>query len=259
MKIFLTVMIAVLFAVTAGAQTAPAAKKQPVPVKKTQTRPVQKAAAKPAAKPEVAASTAAAQGAKPDRSAEVIAGLKAWDAQLTSLKAGFTQQVLFKEAGLKQTVEGSLTYVKPNFLRIEHSKPVKQVIVTDKQDIWIYKPDDKQAVNTSWDAWRRTQDQNFSGILDFGNYAKLTEMNNIAVSGGENGAPITAVFTPRSGAQYSLTLRLSADFFPSEAELAVESTVIATRLTGVEKNTGAEKDLFKFTPPNGTEVIKLNK
>ena len=45
------------------------------------------------------------------------------------------------------------------------------LIVTDKTDIWIYKPADNQVVKTAWDAWRRTQDQNFSGILDFGNYA----------------------------------------------------------------------------------------
>ena len=184
--------------------------------------------------------------------------LAAWDARLETLKADFTQEINFREAGLKQSVEGSLKYVKPNFLRMEHSKPARQVVVTDKTDIWIYKPADNQAVRTTWDAWRRTQDQNFSGILDFGNYAALAEKNKASVTGGGKDGLITVVLTPRSGSGYALTLRLSAtDYFPVEAELEVDSTLITTRLRNAEKNGAIAKELFNFSPPKGTEVLEL--
>lgn len=214
----------------------------------------------------VFASAAAAQqkpAAKPaekaaDPAAEVIEKLKAWDARLETLKADFTQEVNFKEAGLKQTIEGNLRYVKPNLLRIEHLKPSRQLVVTDKSDIWIYKPEDNQVVRTDWAAWRRTQDQNFSGILDFGNYAALAARNEARVSGGSDGAPFVVTFIPRSGKDYSLTLTLSsADYFPLEAELAVESTVIKTRLSNVEKNAAVDKELFKFTRPKGAELLEF--
>ncbi|OGR78025.1 MAG: hypothetical protein A2X32_07815 [Elusimicrobia bacterium GWC2_64_44] len=220
-------------------------------------QPAKKKEAAPAAAP---AKPAEAKPAAPaeDPAASVIEKLKAWDAKLESLKADFTQEVNFKEAGLKQTIEGNLRYVKPNLLRIEHLKPSRQLVVTDKTDIWIYKPDDNQVVRTGWEAWRRTQDQNFSGILDFGNYAALTARNETRVAGGKDGAPLTITFIPRSGKDYSLTLTLSTeDFFPVEAELTVETTVIKTRLTSVEKNAAVDKGLFKFTKPKGVETLEF--
>jgi outer membrane lipoprotein carrier protein len=249
------IIAAVLFlalAAGASAQQKPAAGKKAAPQKK----PAAAAPAKPAA---VSTATAkAAQPAQPeDPAAAVLAGLKAWDEKLTSLKASFTQEVNFKEAGLKQNIEGTLAYVKPNLLRIEHEKPARQIVVTDKTDIWIYKPEDKQVVRTGWEAWRRTQDQNFSGILDFGNYSSLTARNETKVSGGA-GAPWVVTFTPRSGAPYALKLTLSAtDYFPLEAELQVESTVINTRLTSAEKNGQVDKAIFKFTPPKGVETLEF--
>lgn len=227
----------------------------------------QKPAAKPAAETKKAAPAKAAPAkaaAKPaekkaeDPAGPVLEKLKAWDAALQTLKADFTQELNFTEAGLKQTIEGNLRYSRPNLLRIEHIKPSRQLVVTDKKDIWIYKPEDNQVVRASWDAWRRTQDQNFSGILDFGNYAALTEKNTATVSGGKDGAPVTVKFVPKSGKDYSLSLTLSAtDYFPLGAELSVEGTVIKTRLTSVEKNGPVDAAVFKFSPPKGAETLEF--
>jgi len=258
MNKMLALTLLLSLALGAAAQQKPAPKQ---PAKKKEAAPAA-APAKPAAK-EAKPAEAKPAPAKPaapaeDPAAAVIEKLKAWDAKLESLKADFTQEVNFKEAGLKQTIEGSLRYVKPNLLRIEHLKPSKQLVVTDKTDIWIYKADDNQVVRTSWEAWRRTQDQNFSGILDFGNYAALTARNETRVAGGKDGAPLTITFIPRSGKDYALTLTLSPeDFFPVEAELTVESTVIKTRLSSVEKNAPVDKALFKFTKPKGVETLEL--
>jgi outer membrane lipoprotein carrier protein len=244
MNKILTAVLFLTFAPGVFAQQKAASKKQPAPKKATA----------------VAVSTAAAAEAKPepDPALEILGKLKAWDDRLETLQADFTQEVNFKEAGLRQNIEGTLRYAKPNLLRIEHVKPSRQVVVTDKADIWIYKPEDKQAVRTSWDAWRRTQDQNFSGILDFGNYSALTARNRTALSGGKDGQPWKITFTPRSGAAYSLTLTLDpADYFPLEAELTVDSTVITTRLLAPKKNGPLDKELFKFSPPKGVEVLKF--
>ncbi|MEI7528352.1 MAG: outer membrane lipoprotein carrier protein LolA [Elusimicrobiota bacterium] len=246
------------FALPAAAQKAPAVKKAAQPAKKAA------AVALSTAAPAVAVATAApaaqppAVNAAAERAKRTLANLEAWDAKLETLKADFTQEINFKEAGLKQSVEGTLQYSKPNLLRIEHTKPPAQLVVTDKTDIWIYKPADKQVVRTTWDAWRRTQDQNFSGILDFGNYSTLAAKNNAVVPEGEKDGLVTLVLTPRSGSSYELTLRLSAaDYFPVEAELAVDSTVITTRLRKVEKNGAIAKEIFSFSPPKGAEVLEF--
>jgi len=264
MNRLLTPFLILALAAGASAQQKPAPKKSAQSPKKETAQPAKKAAPQPA-KNETAvavstkpASTQAGEKKQADPAGEIIEKLKAWDSRLETLKADFTQEVNFTEAGLKQSIQGNLRYVKPNLLRIEHLKPASQIVVTDKAAIWIYKPADNQAVRTSWDAWRRTQDQNFSGILDFGNYAALTAKNSTLVTPSKDGGPVTIVFTPRSGAGYTLTLRLSPqDYFPVEAELSVDGTIIKTRLSSVEKNAAVDKEIFKFSPPKGVEVLEF--
>ena len=256
-KLLMTALCLIL-ATGASAQQKPGAKKEARPEKKRAAQPARKAAAAVAVSTKPAAAVKAAETREPDPAAEIIEKLKGWDARLESLKADFTQEVNFTEAGLKQSIEGNLRYVKPNMLRIEHTKPSSQVVVTDKTDIWIYKPADNQVVHTTWDAWRRTQDQNFSGILDFGNYSSLTAKNNASATPSKDGGPVTVVFTPRSGAGYILTLKLSPqDYFPVEAELSVDGTIIKTRLASVEKNSAVDKAIFKFAPPKGVEMLEF--
>jgi len=251
MNKILAASLLLALALGASAQQKPAQKNKTAPQTKKEPAAVA-VSTKPAASVRTAAQTETALAA------EIIEKLKAWDAKLETLKADFTQEVNFTEAGLKQAVEGNLRYVKPNLLRIEHSKPARQIVVTDKTDIWIYKPADNQVVHTAWDAWRRTQDQNFSGILDFGNYSALSAKNSTAVTPSRDGGPVTIVFTPRSGTGYTLTLKLSPqDYFPLEAELSVDGTTIKTRLTSSEKNAVIDKEIFKFSPPKGVETLEF--
>jgi chaperone LolA len=217
--------------------------------------------------PKVAVSTQAPQASAGAQSqgmkleTETLSELKSWDSRLESLRTRFTQEVNFSDAGLKQRVEGVLSYLKPGLLKIEHIKPARQLIYTDKKELWIYKPEDSQAVRTSWDAWAKNQNGNFSGIMDFGNYAALTEKNTVKVS-REKTPPyyITLILTPKSDTGLcTLTLSLSAtDYFPAEATLTVENTVIKTRLESTEKNISLDKGTFKFIPPKGTEVLEFN-
>jgi chaperone LolA len=190
-----------------------------------------------------------------------IAGLKDWDARLETLQTRFTQEVDFSDAGIKQQVEGLLSYSKPDLLRIEHIKPARQLVYTDKKELWIYKPEDSQAVRTSWAAWQKSQSSNFSGIMDFGNYSSLIEKNSVRIS-KDRSAPyyIRMELTPRNNPWlYTLTLALSStDYFPAEATLAMDKTIIRTRLENAGKNDPLDKAMFRFVPPKGTEVLEFN-
>lgn len=208
-------------------------------------------------------SAAAAQGAQAPAQltpeARVLAGLMKWDETLLSLRSRFTQEFDFAEAGLKQHIEGALDYKKPDLLRIEHIKPARQIVYTDKNDLWVYKPEDSQVMKTSWTAWKRSQSGNLSGILDFGNYAALTEKNAVTVSTAANSPYITVTFTSKSEPQaYKLSLALSAtDYFPAEAALSVDKTVITTKLESAEKNVPIDDSVFKFIQPKGTELLEF--
>ena len=191
---------------------------------------------------------------------DVLTKLEAWDDRLKTLDADFTQEVWFKDMDIKQKVEGNLKYMKPNLLRLEHILPASQVITTDKKDILIYKPKDKQAIMATWDGWVKTQNQSFYGVLDFGNYSSLAKNNEVSLSGGAGGMPYKLTFTPKKGTSYKLTLTLASDdFFPSEAELEVGSAITSTKLLSVKKNISLDKKVFKQNLPEKTEIINFNK
>jgi chaperone LolA len=187
----------------------------------------------------------------------IIEKLKEWDAKLNSLKTDFFQEINFKEAGLKKTVKGTLQYLKPNYLKIEHLAPEKQTIITDKNILWIYKPADAQVIKTPWDNWFKQNNQ-LSGILDFGNYAKLTKNNNVKIKKNKSSEIIADFISKKNPSLYKLTLKLSAtDFFPLGAVLSMESTTISTELENTKKNVYISTDTFKFTPPKTAEVIEF--
>lgn len=191
---------------------------------------------------------------------KIIDELKNWDKKLESLKTNFRQEVEFSEAGLKQNIEGILHYLKPTYMRIEHIKPSRQIIITNKNDLWIYKVEDSQAVRTNWNSWRESQNYNFSGLLDFGDYSKIVEKNNIKANKNERTGLIDAIFTSKEKPElYTLVLSLSAtDYFPLEAYLKVDKVSIKTRLENIEKNIKISTETFKFIPPKGTEVLEFN-
>lgn len=200
---------------------------------------------------------ATCSGKKKLSAKEVLAKLEGWDNKLDSLDIDFTQEVWFKEADLKQTVEGNMQYLKPNLLRVEHTAPNKQIITTDKKDIMIYKPEDKQAINATWDGWVRTQNQSFYGVLDFGNYSSLSRNNDYKVSGG-GCDPYIITFTPKEGTKYSLEITLSQkDYFPSKAALTVGSAVTTTVIKKTDKNMKLDKAIFKQNLPAKTDIINF--
>ncbi|OGS56528.1 MAG: hypothetical protein A3J79_14675 [Elusimicrobia bacterium RIFOXYB2_FULL_62_6] len=270
MKIFISVLAAcLLFAAAARAgddgKAAPAQ-----PVKKETPKAKDAPKAKEARKAKAPVSAEAAKAAPPaapaatglppaSPEAAALSELMKWDDALFSLRARFTQEFDFAEAGLKQHIEGALDYKKPDFLRIEHIKPARQIVYTDKTDLWVYKPEDSQVLKTSWAAWKSSQNNNLSGILDFGNYSALTRQNTVAVSTAAGSPYITVTFTPKSETQnYKLSLTLSAtDYFPAGASLTVDKTVITTTLESVERNIPIDDSVFKFIQPKGTELLEF--
>lgn len=216
-----------------------------------------------AAKQEIKSETKpqTAQPAQALSSEEVINKLKEWDKKLDSLQAGFEQTVTFEETGMKTRIEGKLQYLKPNNLRVEHSKPQKQVVYTDKKNIWIYKPDDAQAVKAVWNDWIKQQSGTFSGLTDFGDYAKVIEKHKITVKQPKNSPEIELVMSPKENPKlYTLTMVLSkTDFFPVGIRLKIDKTAVDTRLVDIRKNETIAAAVFEFKAPEGVSVIEFSK
>lgn len=181
--------------------------------------------------------------------------LKLWDEKLTTLKANFEQEVIFKNADIKRKITGAVTYKKPNLLKIEHFSPRKQLVITDRKKIFIYKPDEKEAYEADWEAWKKNLDNSLGALLDFGNYSSLSEKNSAELY-EEKDAWRLELRSKKDPSAYVLKLFLSRDdFFPAGASLEVGDSLIKTRLLSVEKNSEI-KDL-EFERPKKVKAEKI--
>ena len=221
----------------------------------TTGRPMAQATARKAEK-ETAKPVAAGQ-AVPPLEETALKRLAQWDANLRTMQTGFTQEIVFGDTGMSTNIEGTAYYKKPNFLRIDHTSPSAQIVVTDRETISIYKPGDSQVVKTDWKTWIEQQGGTFSGITNFGYYGDLIKEHNVKVT--EKDGLVLITLTPKKNkTSYNLTIMLDkTDFFPREVDVNLGETKVITKLKNTKINDTIPEAIFKWTPPPGTEVINF--
>lgn len=192
----------------------------------------------------------------PMTSTEIFFRFKQWDEKLVSLKADFSQVAIFKNADVKKETNGHITYKKPSSLKIEHFKPRKQTIITDRKKIFIVRHEDDQTYEADWQTWKKNLNSSLSSIMDFGNYSSLEEKNYIE-SQETLEFFILKLRNKKNPQAYLLTLFLSKeDFFPLEASLEVQDSTIKTKLTSILINQQVEDNEFKIPKTKKIEKMK---
>ncbi|MFI5347255.1 MAG: outer membrane lipoprotein carrier protein LolA [Elusimicrobiota bacterium] len=230
-----------------------------------------RAAPKPAP---VAVSTAAAGTELPSYSASsapvtlelVAARFAELDGKMNTLRTGFSQFVRLDGADNVQEVEGEVLFKKPDLMRLTHSIPEKQTVVSDGSWLWVYRPSTNQVIQTRLDAWRKTEPL-AKGLLDFGRSADLLKRYSAVVStvsapDADGYRTFVVSLTPKPAdraagdADFTLTLKASTkDFFPYEASLRVGRASIRSTFANVRLNPALPDDSFRFTPPAGADVF----
>ena len=186
----------------------------------------------------------------------VLAHFELYDTKLESLSAHFTQSLTMTGTGLTSSIEGTVQYLKPERLRIEHIRPEVQTVVTDGTEIWLHRHSLGQVIQSSLADWKEA-DPALKNLLHFGSYAKM--MRNYQVVLDTAGARPALVLTPKEVSDTSFELRLSLareNLFPDTTELAVGSMRVRTQLDGVVLNPELDENTFHFTPPPGADVFR---
>jgi len=180
--------------------------------------------------------------------------LKELDSNLKTLKAKFKQEIFFKLADMKQNIEGEIFFIKPDKLKIVHTKPNPQIIIIDsRKNIEIIKPADKQIIRSKWDKWKNNLEPRLKGLFDFGNYSSLEKHSKVTSKKLEDGYIIE--IKPKNSS-YTLTLKLNLDFFPVESTLDLKDTIIKTFIDSFEKNIEINSNVFEFKDKE-YEIIDL--
>lgn len=223
------------------------------------------------AKPAVSVSSAAvgselpsfAVSSAPITVAYVAERFKKFDESLKTLKADIRQFVRLEGSDTVQSVEGTVTFKKPDMLRLVHRIPEPQTVVSDGTWLWVHRHSTKQVIQTRLDAWRKSEPL-AQGLLDFGKSADLLERYDASIStvsapGPDGHRRFEVLLKPKQKgeADFELTLKASdKDFFPAEAVLRVGRAKIRSLFENVRFNPELPAAEFQFSPPQDADVFQ---
>ncbi|MBI3565177.1 MAG: outer membrane lipoprotein carrier protein LolA [Elusimicrobia bacterium] len=186
------------------------------------------------------------------------------DGRMKTLKATFRQFVRVEDADSVQQVEGEVSFRKPDLMRLTHSLPEPQTVVSDGVFLWVYRPSTNQVIQRRVEEWRRKEPL-AKGLLEFGKSADLLSKYDAAVStvsapGADGHRTFVVALTPKAGdkgdSDFVLTLKASdKDFFPGEATLRVGRASIRSTFENVRLNPEFPDETFRFSPPPGADVF----
>jgi len=201
-----------------------------------------------------------AQAAPPELTTqEIVAGIEKTYGSVESIRADFVQTTRSPAMGETGKQRGKMQVKRPKKMRWDFQRPDAKLFVTDGSRMWVYSPDDKQAILY----------ENVSGAAGGGMESLLTRLdtldehfnvtqlddqearrrNNIVLqllpkAEGMNIKSLRIEFTRK---RYNIQRLVMVDAFDNETELAFSQ---------VRLNPTIDDSVFDFEPPQGVEVIK---
>ena len=172
---------------------------------------------------------------------------------LKGLNGQFSQQVFDPKGKLKETSSGKVALSAPRLFRWEYQKPYPQLIVADGKTVWIYDPDLQQVTKRPQGV--EEQHSPLSALIDPG---KLDTQFVVKDDGAAQGLN-WLVLAPKGNTEDASfrTARLgfgSAGLVKMQVVDALgQRTVID--FSGWKRNPAFGKDVFRYSPPKGVDVI----
>ena len=198
-----------------------------------------------------------AQGAD-DKINEILLKMEAADKTINSLEVDYTQDIFYSATGETQNIKGNLKYKRPSSIFILQKTPQEQKIYIDGKKITIYTPDNAQAIT---DKWNNLVNGDFApaSMINFGSNWQSIKKDNVIRYVGEDDDNYAIEIYPAKKKDWTMRMDVSKKTMrPQRAVVTAPGLSIKVQLTNYKVNPEFKKDIFKFVPPEGTEVIKLN-
>lgn len=182
--------------------------------------------------------------------ADAIDTLKAFVSEVKTGRASFTQVVTSPDGAKKKTSNGSFEFARPNRFRFAYAKPYEQLIVGDGQKIWLHDPDLNQVtVRPMGEALGSTP----AALLAGTNLDKDFTLKALPDEAGLQWVQAT----PKQKDNGFQSVKVGFKARQLAAVEIVDSFGQRSRLdfTQVEGNAALPADRFRFTPPQGADVL----
>ena len=178
--------------------------------------------------------------------------LRAFLAETVTFEARFSQVLLEADSAHAQVSEGSFYLHRPQRFRWDYESPAPQLVVADGEHLWLYDPDLEQVtVRRLDDGLSSTPAMLLSGE------GVLEDSFRIGAAYREDGydwvelAPLSEA-ADFSGVRVGFQQGLLASMELMDA--LGQTTVI--RFSDVRVNAPLDAELFRFSPPDGVDVIR---
>ncbi|HEY0665801.1 MAG TPA: outer membrane lipoprotein chaperone LolA [Gallionella sp.] len=184
--------------------------------------------------------------------AGAIAKLKNFVAATRSAQANFTQEVLDRDGKRIQFASGVMQFKRPSKFRWSYQEPYEQLIVGDGKKFWLYDADLNQVTVRKLDAALGSSPAALlSGRNEIERGFKLRE------DGRQKGLEWLQA-KPRGQESSFEKIRMAFDAKSNLAEMELidmygHKTVL--RFTAMKRNPKISTKQFRFTPPEGADVI----
>lgn len=189
---------------------------------------------------------------------DVLSKMEAADKKINTLEVDYSQEVFYSATNEMQKVEGNLKYKKPNDIFIVQKTPQEQRIYIDGKKITIYTPENAQAVT---DNWKNIVNGDFApaSMVSFGSNWKNIKKDNVINYIGEDTENYILQIYPSQKKEWTMEMYVSkTTFYPRKAVVNAAGLSVNVDMSNYKINQSFKKDIFKFSAPEGVEVIKLN-
>ena len=191
----------------------------------------------------------------------VISAMDKAEKKVQTLSFQFKQEADIRMTGDKQVVRGKAFFKRPRKLRVDHSAPQPQTVVSDGETIWLYNPKANQVFTDTWENWAESAGFQ-KGLLPLqSSISDLRKKYDMELEKRQRiKSKDTAILklTPLESGPWPYTLRLWIDMdngIPYRTVMETESVTSVTEMTAVKINPALADDLFTFKTPKGAQNV----
>lgn len=184
----------------------------------------------------------------------VVAGIQAFYANASDLKANFTQTYTYKIYNRTKVSNGVVFFKKPGKMRWDYKSPTPKVFLSDGKTLWVYEPDEAQAFK------RALNKSQLPVALTFmTGEGKLAEAFNATLLKSKDPAKLKVKLVPKThqGDYKALVLTVDAKTYQVLASTVFDpvGNTNYVAFSGMQTSVGLPDKGFSFTPPPGVKVI----
>ena len=179
----------------------------------------------------------------------------------SKFSADFIQKSTIKAMNITDTATGKVYIKYPGRMRWEYEKPDRQIIITDGEKLWVYRPDDNQVMTgkaptlfrdgkgASFLSDIRLIRQKFDISLQQGPPEESDLFHHLVLKPHEKTLDISEIRLMVSSQTFSVLQVMTLNFYGDETRID---------LINFEFDMDMDDSRFSFTIPQGVDVVQID-